>query len=62
MSKAEFTAHKRNAYMAAVADVAGSGVRFSDIELYVQSISDSAIYGGGNPTRRRLLRDDTVHH
>ena len=62
MSKAEFTAHKRNAYMAAVADVAGSGVRFSDIELYVQSISDSAIYGGGNPTRRRLLQDDTVHH
>ena len=60
MSVAEFDQHKQNAYMAAVAKAAGRLVQFSDIELVIASISSTAQLATANPSRRRLLQDDTV--
>ena len=60
MSEADFDKHKQNAYKAAVAKAAGNGVLFSDIDLFIASISSLAIYVKENPARRRLLQDDTV--
>ena len=60
MSEADFDAHKQNAYKAAVAKAAGNGVLFSDIDLFIASISSAAVYITENPARRRLLQDATV--
>ena len=60
MSVAEFDQHKQNAYKAAVAKAAGPLVQFSDIELVIASISSTAQLATANPSRRRLLQDDTV--